>query len=74
MGIILMIVLLRKFSISFPPVRSRLMSPLMTNELDTYAGWILEDMINSFFLLFLLAELLESLVIVSIGMARPVKL
>jgi hypothetical protein len=73
-GIILIIVLLRKFYISLLPASRRLMRPFITNEPGTYAGWILPEMMNSFFLTSLLAELLESFVIVSIGMARPVKL
>lgn len=73
-GIIFMIALLRKFYIYFPPESKRFIMPLITNEPDTSAGWILPEIINNFFLLFLLAELFESFVIVIMGIARPVKL
>ncbi len=73
-GIIFMIALLRKFYIYLPPESKRFIMPLITNEPDTSAGWILPEMINNFFLLFLLAELFESFVIVIMGIARPVKL
>ena len=73
-GIIFMIVLLRKFYIYLPPESKRLMSPLITKEPDTSAGWILPEIMNSFFLLFLLAELFDYFVMVIMGIAKPVKL